>query len=300
MPVIGLIGTASRESDARLIPFRQGLKEAGYVEGQNVAIEYRWAEGHNDRFPALVADLVRREVTVVVSLGGTPSALAAKAATTTIPIIFQAGVDPVAAGLVTSLSRPGGNLTGISQLLTATVAKQMEVLHELVPKASVIALLVNPTNAIFSEALLRDLTAAAHTLGLQLHVLQASTERDFATAYASLLDLRAGALVIGPDLFFLSQRDQLIALAARHMVPAIYPWREGAIAGGLISYGSSQAETYHQVGIYTGRILKGEKPANLPVQQSTKVELVINLKTAKTLGLNVPNTLVGRADEVIE
>ena len=176
----------------------------------------------------------------------------------------------------------------------------MELLHELVPKASVIALLVNPTNAIYSEALLRDLKAAGHTLGVQLHVLQASTERDFATAFASLLDLRAGGLVIGPDLFFLSQRDQLIALATRHMVPTIYPWREGAIAGGLISYGSSQADTYHQVGIYTGRILKGEKPANLPVQQSTKVELVINLKTAKALGLNVPNTLVGRADEVIE
>ena len=300
MPVIGLIGTASRESEARLIPFRQGLKEAGYVEGQNVAIEYRWAEGHNDRFPALVADLVRREVTVVVSLGGTPGALAAKAATTTIPIIFQAGVDPVAAGLVTSLSRPGGNLTGISQLLTATVAKQMEVLHELVPKASVIALLVNPTNSIFSEALLRDLTAAARTLGLQLHVLQASSERDFDTAYATLLDLRAGALVIGPDLFFLSQRDQLVALAARHSVPAIYPWREGAIAGGLISYGSSQAETYRQVGIYTGRILKGEKPADLPVQQSTKIELIINIKTAKALGLSIPITLIGRADEVIE
>ena len=300
MPVIGLIGTASRESEARLIPFRQGLKEAGYVEGQNVAIEYRWAEGHNDRYPALVADLVRREVTVVVSLGGTPGALAAKAATTTIPIIFQAGVDPVAAGLVTSLSRPGGNLTGISQLLTATVAKQMEVLHELVPKASVIALLVNPTNSIFSEALLRDLMAAARTLGLQLHVLQASSERDFDTAYATLLDLRAGALVIGPDLFFLSQRDQLIALAARHSVPAIYPWREGAIAGGLISYGSSQAETYRQVGIYTGRILKGEKPADLPVQQSTKIELIINIKTAKALGLSIPITLIGRADEVIE
>jgi putative ABC transport system substrate-binding protein len=300
MPVIGLIGTASRESEARLIPFRQGLKEAGYVEGQNVAIEYRWAEGHNDRYPALVADLVRREVTVVVSLGGTPGALAAKAATTTIPIIFQAGVDPVAAGLVTSLSRPGGNLTGISQLLTATVAKQMEVLHELVPKASVIALLVNPTNSIFSEALLRDLMAAARTLGLQLHVLQASSERDFDTAYATLLDLRAGALVIGPDLFFLSQRDQLVALAARHSVPAIYPWREGAIAGGLISYGSSQAETYRQVGIYTGRILKGEKPADLPVQQSTKIELIINIKTAKALGLSIPITLIGRADEVIE
>jgi putative ABC transport system substrate-binding protein len=265
-----------------------------------VAIEYRWAEGHNDRFPALVADLVRREVTVVVSLGGTPGALAAKAATTTIPIIFQAGVDPVAAGLVTSLSRPGGNLTGISQLLTATVAKQMEVLHELVPKASVIALLVNPTNSIFSEALLRDLMAAARTLGLQLHVLQASSERDFDTAYATLLDLRAGALVIGPDLFFLSQRDQLVALAARHSVPAIYPWREGAIAGGLISYGSSQAETYRQVGIYTGRILKGEKPADLPVQQSTKIELIINIKTAKALGLSIPITLIGRADEVIE
>jgi len=300
MPVIGLIGTASGESEARLIPFRQGLKEAGYVEGQNVAIEYRWAEGHNDRFPALVADLVRREVTVVVSLGGTPGALGAKAATTTIPIIFQAGVDPVAAGLVTSLSRPGGNLTGISQLLTATVAKQMEVLHELVPKASVIALLVNPTNSIFSEALLRDLMAAARTLGLQLHVLQASSERDFDTAYATLLDLRAGALVIGPDLFFLSQRDQLIAQAARHSVPAIYPWREGAIAGGLISYGSSQAETYRQVGIYTGRILKGEKPADLPVQQSTKIELIINIKTAKALGLSIPITLIGRADEVIE
>jgi putative ABC transport system substrate-binding protein len=300
MPVIGLIGTTSREAEARLIPFREGLKETGYVEGQNVTIEYRWAEGHNDRFPALAADVVRRGVTVIVSLGGTPGALAAKAATKTIPIVFQAGVDPVAAGLVVSLNRPGGNLTGVSQLLSATFAKQMELLHELVPMTDTIALLVNPTNSIYSDDLLRDLKAAGRTLGVQLHVLHASTEPDFDAAFATLIGLRGGGLVIGPDLFFLSQRDQLVALATRHSVPTIYPWREGATAGGLISYGSSQADTYRQVGIYTGRILKGEKPADLPVQQSTKVELVINLKTAKALGLNVPNTLIGRADEVIE
>jgi putative ABC transport system substrate-binding protein len=300
MPVIGLLGTTSLEADARLIPFRQGLKETGFVEGQNVAIEYRWAEARNDRFPALAADLVQRQVTVIVSLGGTPGALAAKAATKVIPIVFQAGVDPVAAGLVASLSRPDGNLTGVSQLLSSTVAKQIELLHELVPKASIIALLINPTNQINSKALLRDLEAGARTLGLQFQVVQASAPGDFDKAYTTLAELRAGGLVIGPDIFFLSQRDQLVALAARHSVPAIYPWREGATAGGLMSYGSSQTETYRQVGIYTGRILKGEKPTDLPVQQSTKVEFIINLKTAKALGLTVPNTLIGRADEVIE
>ncbi len=299
-PIIGLLGVTSREADARLIPFRQALKEAGYVEGQNIAIEYRWAESQYDRFPALAAELVRRQVTVIVSLGGTPGALAAKAATTTIPIVFQMGVDPVEVGLVASLNRPGGNITGVGQLLTATVPKQLQLMHEVVPTAGNIAFLLNQTNPLYSDIFLKDLEAAAGTLGSKLHLLHASTEIDFDPAFATLLRLRAGSLVVGPDLFFLSRRDQLVALAARHSVPAIYPWREAAMAGGLMSYASSQADTYRQVGIYTARILKGDKPADLPVQQSTKVELVLNLKTAKALGITFPISLLGRADEVIE
>jgi putative tryptophan/tyrosine transport system substrate-binding protein len=299
MPVIGLLGTTSREADARLAPFRQALRQAGYVEKQNVAIEYRWAENEYERFPALAADLVQRQVTVIVSLGGTPGALAAKAATSTIPIVFQAGVDPVEAGIVASLNRPGGNITGVSQLLTATVPKQLQLMHEVAP-ANNVAFLLNQTNALYSTSFLKDLEAAASTLGVKLHLLHASTENDFDPAFEMLERLEAGALVVGPDLFFLSRRDRLVALAARHSVPAIYPWREAAMAGGLMSYASSQADTYRQVAIYTARVLKGDKPVDLPVQQSIKVELVLNLKTAKALGITFPLPLLGRADEVIE
>jgi putative tryptophan/tyrosine transport system substrate-binding protein len=300
MPVIGLLGTTSREAETRLIPFRQALKEAGYVEGQNVAIEYRWAEEQYDRFPALATDLVRRQVTMIVSLGGTPGALAAKAATSTIPIVFQAGVDPVDAGIVASLNRPGGNITGVSQLLTATVPKQVQMMHEAVPTASTIGFLLNETNPLYSEAFLKDLEAAASTLGSTLHGVHASTETDFDLAFATLLRIGAGALVVGPDLFFLSRRERIVALAAHHLIPVIYPWREGATAGGLMSYASSQADTYRQVGIYAARILKGDKPADLPVQQSVKIELILNLKTARALGITFPLSLLGRADEVIE
>ena len=299
MPVIGLLGTTSREADARLAPFRQALQQAGYVEKQNVAIEYRWAENEYDRFPALAADLVQRQVTVIVSLGGTPGALAAKAATSAIPIVFQAGVDPVEAGIVASLNRPGGNITGVSQLLTATVPKQLQLMHEVAPAKNV-AFLLNQTNPLYSNSFLKELEAAASTLGAKLHLLHASTENDLDPAFEMLERLEAGALVVGPDLFFLSRRDLLVALAARHSVPAIYPWREAAIVGGLMSYASSQADTYRQVAIYTARVLKGDKPADLPVQQSIKVELVLNLKTAKTLGITFPLPLLGRADEVFE
>jgi putative tryptophan/tyrosine transport system substrate-binding protein len=299
MPVIGLLGTTSREADARLAPFRQALQQAGYVEKQNVAIEYRWAENEYDRFPALAADLVQRQVTVIVSLGGTPGALAAKAATSTIPIVFQAGVDPVEAGIVASLNRPGGNITGVSQLLTATVPKQLQLMHEVAPAKNV-AFLLNQTNPLYSNSFLKDLEAAASTLGAKLHLLHASTENEFNPAFEMLERLGAGALVVGPDLFFLSRRDRLVALAARHSVPTIYPWREAAMAGGLMSYGSSQADTYRQVAIYTARVLNGDKPADLPVQQSIKVELILNLKTAKALGITFPLPLLGRADEVIE
>ena len=301
MPTIGILNSRAPGESSRLLDaFRQGLKETGFVEGQNVRIEYRFAHNQNGRLPELATDLVQRQVTVIVSMAGTPGALAAKSATKVIPIVFQAGVDPVAAGLVASLSRPEGNLTGVSQLLSSTFGKQIELLHELIPKAGTIALLINPTNQLHSKPLLKDLEAGARTLGLQLQFVRASAPDDFDKAYANLLELQVGGLVIGPDIFFLAHRDQLVELAARHSVPAIYPWREGVTAGGLMSYGSSQTETYRQVGIYTGRILKGEKPADLPVQQSTKVEFIINLRTAKALGLTVPNTLIGRADEIIE
>jgi putative tryptophan/tyrosine transport system substrate-binding protein len=301
MPVIGYVGSESPDAFAgRLRAFRQGLSETGYVEGKNVAIEYRWAENQYDRFPALLADLVRREVTVIVAVTGTPPVLAAKAATTTIPIVFVTAGDPVALGLVASLNRPGGNLTGVATLTVELGPKQLEMLHELVPTATIIALLVNPTNPTNAETLSRDLQAAARTLGLQLHVLHASSERDFDTVFATLSRLRVGALVIGSDPFFNSRSQQLAALALRHAMPTMYPFREYAIAGGLISYGNSFADAHRQVGVYTGRILNGEKPADLPVQQATKVELIINLKTAKALGVTFPLSLLGRADEVIE
>ena len=301
MPVIGYLGSGSPdEFVGRLRAFRQGLSETGYVEGKDVAIEYRWAENQYDRFPALLADFIRHKVTVIVAVTGTPPALAAKAATATIPIVFVTGGDPVALGLVDSLSRPGGNLTGVATLTVELAPKQLEVLHELVPTATIIALLVNPTNPTNAETISRDMQAAARTLGLQLHVLHASTERDFDAVFASLPRLRAGALVIGSDPFFNSQSQQLVALASRHAMPTMYPFREYAMAGGLISYGNTFADAHRQVGVYTGRILKGEKPSDLPIQQSVKAELVINLKTANTLGLTFPITLLGRADEVIE
>jgi putative ABC transport system substrate-binding protein len=300
MPVIGFLGGGSADTDAdRVRAFHQGLREIAYVEDTNVTIEYRWADGQYDRYPTLAADLVRRQVNVIVSSGGTPVALAAKAATATIPIVFQLAVDPVKFGLVTSLNRPGGNLTGVVTLNLEIAPKRLQLLHELVPTASVIALLVNPASPV-AEPLSQTVQAAARTLGMQFHVVQSSTERDFDTAFASLVQLRAGGLVIGADALFTSRSEQLAALARRHAVPTIYQYRKFAAAGGLMSYGGSIADIYRQMGIYTGRILKGEKPADLPVQQSTKVELIINLTSAKALGITVPISLLGRADEVIE
>jgi putative ABC transport system substrate-binding protein len=301
MPIIGFLGTISPDRWAsRLHAFRQGLSETGYVEGRNVGIEYRWAEGQNDRLPALAADLVRRQVRVIATPESTPAAFAAKAATTTIPIVFSVGVDPVAVGLVASLNRPGGNLTGVTNLNAEILPKRLELLHELVPTATTIALLVNPSNPLVAETESRDAQTAARTLGLQLHVLHASTDRDFDTVFASLAQMRAVALVINTDVFFNSRSEQLAALALRHTVPAIFQYREFVASGGLMSYGTSTTDVFRQVGIYTSRLLRGESPADLPVQQVTKIELIINLKTARTLGLTVPLSLLGRADEVIE
>ena len=301
MPVIGLLGSASLDLWARRMrAFHQGLSETGYVDGRNVAIEYRWAEGRNDRLPALAADLVRRRVTVIAALGSTPAALAAKAATSTIPIVFWIGGDPIELGLVASLNRPEGNLTGLTTLNQELVAKRVELLHEVVPGTSSMALLINPTSPTLTKTAIEDAQAAARSLGLELHVLNASTERDFDVVFANLIQLRAGGLVIGSDAFFSSRMEQLAALAARHAVPTVYQFREFAAAGGLMSYGGSLTNAFRGAGVYTGRILKGEKPADLPVQQVTKVELIINLKTAKALGLNIPLPLIGRADEVIE
>jgi putative tryptophan/tyrosine transport system substrate-binding protein len=298
MPVIGFLSGGSPDKDAnRVRAFRQGLSETGYVEGRNVAIEYRWAEGQYDRLPAMAADLVRRQVAVIAANG--PAARVAKVATTTIPIVFLVAANPVEVGLVASLNRPGGNLTGVTTLTAELGPKQLELLRELVPTATTIAVLLNPTNP-GTETRSRELQAAARILGLQLHVLYASTERDFDTAFATLVQLRAGGLVIGPDAFFVSRSEQLAALTVRHAVPTIYQFREFAAAGGLMSYGGSITDAYRLMGVYTGRILKGEKAADLPVQQATKVELALNLKTAMALGLTVPLALLGRADEVIE
>jgi putative tryptophan/tyrosine transport system substrate-binding protein len=301
VPMIGYLGTGSPEADAaRLTALRQGLKAEGYIEGHNVAIDFRWAEGQNDRLPALAADLVRRQVAVIVTLGSTPATLAAKEATRTIPVVFSVGVDPVAAGLVPSMNRPGGNVTGVSFLNSLLGQKLLEVLHELMPTASIIALLVNPTSPTFAETLSRQAQAAAHTRGLELRVLHASAERDFDTVFATLAQLRADGLVIGGDAFFYNQVEKLAALTTRNAVPTISQYREFAAAGGLMSYGASYTDALRLVGVYTGRILKGDKPADLPIVQSTKVELVINLKTAKALRLTFPLSLLGRADEVIE
>ena len=299
-PVIGLLGTVSpREAALFTAAFRQGLSDAGYVEGQNLAIEYRWAEGHYDRLSALAADLAGRKVDVIVTQGGPPSALAAKSATSTIPIVFHTGADPIADGLVASLARPGGNLTGFSLLTVDLMPKRLELLLELVPQATVIALLVNP-KGLYAERIVPVVQEAARAKGVQLPILQAGSESQIDAAFASLVELRAGGLLAGGDPFFSSRREQLVALASRHAVPAIYDWRGYAISGGLISYGVDFASAYRLVGIYVGRILKGEKPADLPVQQPTKFELVVNLKTAKALGLTVPQSILARATEVIE
>jgi ABC-type uncharacterized transport system substrate-binding protein len=299
MPVVGFLSSGSPNALVDLVDaFHLGLNEAGYVEHRNVGIEYRWAEGQYDRLPALAADLVRRQVTVIVTSGGTPSALAAKSATTTIPIVFSTASDPVAAGYVASLNRPGGNLTGITTLNVEVGPKRLELLRELVPTAATIALLINPTNPA-AETQLRDLQTPIRTLGLQLHVLRASSERTIDDAFAALVQLRAGGLLIGPDPFFNTRSEQLAVSALRNAVPAVYQYREFVLAGGLMSYGGNLTDQYRQIAAYVGRILKGEKPADMPVQQGTKIELFLNLKTAKALGLTVPISLLARADELI-
>jgi ABC-type uncharacterized transport system substrate-binding protein len=300
MPVIGYLHSGSPGAFARAAGFfRKGLAEAGFVEGQNVAIEYRWADGYFDRLPAMATDLVRRDVAVLVAQGGITSAVAAKAATATIPIVFSSGSDPVALGLVSSLSRPGGNATGVSLLTSALGSKRLEILREVVPTARVIAALVNPANAGI-EGQLKNFQDAAAALAVGLKILNASSAGDIEATFAAIVQAGISALVVGSDPFFLDQRDQLVALAARHKVPAIYEWRDYVEAGGLMSYGSSLGDAYRQVGVYTGRVLKGDKPAELPVIQSTKIEFVINLKTARTLDLTISLPLIGRADEVIE
>jgi putative tryptophan/tyrosine transport system substrate-binding protein len=299
-PVVGFINAASAQGYKRqLAAFLRGLREMGYVDGRNVVVEYRWADGQNDQLPTMAADLVRRRVAVIAATS-TPAAVAAKAATATIPIIFETGSDPVRLGLVASLNRPGGNVTGVTQTNLEVAPKRLELLHELLPTARVMALLVNPADPAITGATVSDVLAAARTFGLELHILNAQSEGDFEAVFAKFAELRAGGLVIGGGPFFSSYSEQLAALTVRHAVPAIFQYREFAAAGGLLSYGSDAAASYHLAGIYTGRILRGEKPAELPVEQATKVQLYINLKTAKALGLDVPNTLIGRADEVFE
>ena len=302
MPVIGFLSTSSQRVDdvLRLAPFRQGLKEAGYVEGLNVGSEYRGAEEHYERLPELAADLLRRQVVVIAVLGGPPVALVAKAASTTVPIVFTlTGADPVQLGLVASFNRPGGNVTGVATVPGSVVSKQFEALHEAAPTATVIGCLLNPNNPN-KEALTREAQEATRTLGRHLEVWYARNDTEIETAFRTFVQNRVGALVVVPDAIFNSRRAQLVALAARHMLPSIFPYREFAIAGGLMSYGASFDDAFRQLGIYTGRILKGERPADLPVIQTARVELVINVRTAKTLGISFPLSLLGRADDVIE
>jgi len=299
-PIIGFLSSRSAGESASVVAaFLQGLRERGYVEGQNLAIEYRWADGRYDRLPTLAAELVDRHATVIVAVGGEPSALAAKAVTSTIPIVFTTGGDPVKLGLVASLARPGNNLTGVALLFAEVQAKRLQMLQELVPAITAVALLVNPTNAATDQDV-REMEVAARSHGLQLQLLKAATDTDFDTAFATILERRVGGLIVAQDPFFIARRDQLVTLAARHAVPTIYFSGEFVRAGGLISYGGSLAAGYRQVGLYAGRILEGTKPADLPVVQPTKFELVVNLKTAEALGLTVPQTILGRADEVIE
>jgi putative ABC transport system substrate-binding protein len=301
MPVIGYVGAQSAELWAsRVLAFRRGLSETGFVEGQNVTIEYRWAEDHYDRYPALIADLVRRKVAVIAIPGSTPAIVAAKAATTTIPIVFLTAADPVQAGLVASLNRPGGNLTGVTALSLELSSKQLELLHEFAPSVGAMALLVNPTNAVLAEIQSKDLPATARKLGLDLHILRATAEGEFEDVFATIVKLGIGGLVIGGETLFTSGSKKLADLALQYRVPAIYQFREFAAAGGLMSYGTSLSDAHRLTGVYAGRILKGAKPADLPVEQVVKFELVINLKTAKALGLEIPAGLVARADEVIE
>jgi len=299
IPTIGYLGTESANAAPdRVREFLRGLRDNGYIEGRNVGIEYRWADGQNERLSALAADLVQRQVALITANGA--AALAAKAATNTIPIVFFTGGDPVQIGLVPSLNRPGSNITGVTDLNVGVGPKRLELLRELVPSATAVGLLVNPANRTRAETVTRELETPARTLQLKLHVLNASNDRELDAAFESLTQLRLSGLVVGPDAFFASRSKRLGELAVRHAVPTIFAYREFAASGGLLSYGANNTELYRQVGIYSGRILKGEKPADLPVYQSTKVEMILNLKTAKALGINIPNTLIGRADEVIE
>ena len=300
MPVIGFLNGASPEPFAAFAAaFRQGLGDVGYVEGRNVAIEYRWAEGQNDRLPALAAELVHRQVGVIVATAGVEGALAAKALTATIPIVFSTGGDPVALGVVASLNRPGGNVTGVSILTIQLDPKRLGLLRELAPAAALVAVLLNPNGPNF-KVQVEGLQQASRAVGQQIEIVRAISEHEIDRAFATMVSMQAGALLVGSDPFFNSRREQIVVLAARHAIPAIYEWREFAAAGGLISYGTNLPEAYRQVGVYTGRVLKGERPADLPVMQSTKFELVINLKTAKALGLDVPLHFQQLADEVIE
>ncbi|MGB8619412.1 MAG: ABC transporter substrate-binding protein [Pseudolabrys sp.] len=301
MPVVGFLNAASAEGYTRqLTAFLKGLGETGYVDGRNVAIEYRWADGRSDLLPAMAADLVQRQVAVIAATS-TPASLAAKASTTTVPIVFETGADPVRLGLVDNLNRPGGNITGVTQLSQEVAPKRLQMLHELLPMATSIALLVNPSEPTAAETQSREVLSAARNLGLELHVLNASSESDLDGVFAEVTKMRVGGLVIGGSPFFTSRTKQLGALALRHAVPTVYSYREFAMAGGLLSYGADITDAYHLVGNYIGRILKGDKPGDLPIQQATtRVEMYINLKTAKALGVSIPNTLIGRADEVIE
>ena len=300
-PVVGLLSARSPDVDTPLIAvIRQGLNETGFVEGQNIALDYRWADGQYDRLAGLAADLVRQQVAVIVTMGGETTALAAKAATATIPIVFAGGIDPLRSGLVTSLQRPGGNITGVSTLIVETEAKRLGLLRDLRPHATTTVVLMNPGNIAFAETQVSDIQTAAHSIGEEITVLNASTIRDIDQAFAKLVQMHADALLVAADPFFFTRAAQLVVLAARHMVPTVYFRREFTVAGGLMSYGASQTDAYRLLGVYAARILKGEKPGDLPIQLPTKYELVINVSTARVLGVEIPPTLLARADELIE